>query len=191
MKVYLSILAILIMVSSCQENNKEGAHLNNKILKEKTAKKKEEEAIKDQKSRKLLTKAHYEAFFPKQLDAYDLINIAESEIMGIGTAAYIKGKNYGISLTYYVTDGYAKGSAAIRNFDYSYQSNHKWPEGTEFISKERDGFKTVALLRHKYNNYKVSILYNKRFVLTVEGQEKPDELWEYLKQADLKLLDFY
>ena len=191
MKTYLSILVILFMMFSCQEKKNGDADLNAKIIKEKIAQKTDKEARKDQKPKNILTKAKYEEFFPKQLDTYNLINIAESESMGIGTATYIKGKDYAISLTYYVTDGYTKGSAAIRNFEGSYQSNQDWPEGTELISKEREGFKTVALLRHKYNKYKVSILYNKRFVLTVEGHEKPDELWEYLKQADLKLLDSY
>lgn len=191
MKRYIRIFVILIMVSSCQENKKERADLNAITKKDKTAQKKVMKAIKDQKPKKILTKAQYDEFFPNQLDVYNLINIAESEFMGSGTASYIKGKDYGIGLTYYVTDGYTKGAAAIRNFEDSYQSNHQWSDGSERISKERDGFKTVALLREKYNSYKISMLYNKRFVLTVEGHEKPDELWEFSKKADLQILDSY
>ena len=88
-----------------------------------------------------------------------------------------------------MTDGHRKGSAALRNFKSSYESNTKAPEGREYIRKERDGFKTFALLEHKFNSYKISTIYNNRFQLTVQGREKPDELWEYLKQADLQILD--
>ncbi len=189
MKTYLRILVILIMVSSCQENKKKEGDLNAIIKKEKISQKKNKDASKVLKSKKMPTKAQFEAFFPKELDPYNLINVSVSETLGVGTGSYIKGKDYGNGMTYYVTDGYTKGSAAIRNFEGSYKSNQDWPEGTELISKERDGFKTVALLRHNYNNYKVSVLYNNRFVLTVEGHEKPDELWDYLKQADMKMLD--
>ena len=63
MKTYLRILVILILVSSCQENKKEGSNLNTKIIKEKTSNKKE--AIKNQNPKKILTKAQYEEFFQK------------------------------------------------------------------------------------------------------------------------------
>lgn len=85
----------------------------------------------------------------------------------------------------------SKGSAALRNFENSYQSTAKAPEGREFVRKERDGFKTVALLQPKFNTYNVAVIYKNRFQLTVEGHEKPDELWDYLKQADLEVLDLF
>ena len=144
---------------------------------------------KNEKSVEFPSELKFEAFFPKKIGPYNRINVGVSETIGVGSATYIKGEDYGNSMTYVVTDGYRKGSAAIRNFKGSYQSKQDWPEGTEFISQERDGFKTVALLRHNYNNYKVSTLYDNRFVITVEGHEKPDELWDYLKQADMKMLD--
>ncbi len=187
MKTYLRILVILILVSSCQENKKEDGHLDTTIRKEKTSQKKD--IPKDVKSAEFPVEAQFEAFFPKTLGPYNRINIGVSEVLGSASGAYIKGKDYGNLMTYYVTDGYRKGSAAIRNFEDAYQSNHKWSDGSERISIERDGFKTVALLREKYNTYKISMLYNNRFELTVEGHEKADELWGYLKQADMKMLD--
>lgn len=191
MKTYLKVLAILIMVSSCQENKKELGDSEIVIENKKTSKKKDLDASKDLRPTKIPTETEFEGFFPKEVGAYNLNNIGLSETLGVGTGFYIKGKDYGNFMHYYVNDGYTKGSAAIRNFEESYQSNHKWSDGSERISKERDGFKTVALLREKYNTYKISMLYNNRFVLTVEGHEKPDELWSYLKQANLKILDSY
>ena len=187
MKTYLGILVILIMMTSCQENEKQVVDINTITINDKTPQKKN--VSKDVKSAKLPTEAQFEAFFPTTIGPYNRINVALSETLGDGTGTYIKGKDYGNMMTYYVTDGYRKGSAAIKNFEDAYQSNHKWSDGSERISKERDGIKTVALLREKYNTYKISMVYNSRFELTVEGHEKVDELWGYLKQADLKSLD--
>ena len=189
MKAYLSLLAILIMASSCQENKKENGDLDAIVIKEKTTQ--EKKVPKDVKSAEFPTEEQFEAFFPKTIGPYNRITVGVSKSAGIGSGTYIKGKDYGNLMTYYVTDGYRKGSSAIKNFEDAYQSNHKWPDGSERISKEQDGYKTVALLREKYNTYKISMLYNNRFELTVEGHEKPDELWSYLKQADLKILDSY
>lgn len=186
MKSYLKILAVLVLLSSCQENKKEAENLEPILKKENTSKKKNE----DQKPEKMLTEAEFESFFPKVIDDYNLINVSTSVKSGIGTGSYIKGKDYGNIMHYYVTDGYRKGSAAIRNFEDAYQSEQKtWPDGSERIIEDRDGYKTVALLREKYKTYKISTLYKNRFELTVEGHEKTDELWNYLKQADLKILD--
>lgn len=191
MKAYLKILVVLIIVSSCKEDKKAGENLDPIIKKENTSKKRNKDAPKPQNPEKMLTKADFESFFPKVIGVYNLINVGVEEKQGYGTGTYIKGKDYGNIMHYSVNDGHAKGAAAIRNFEDGYQSNHKWSDGSERISKERDGFKTVALLREKYNTYKISTLYNNRFVLTVEGHEKPDEIWTYLKQADLKMLDSY
>ena len=190
MRTYVLILVLLFTLSSCQENKQEVEDLDNAVEKKKTSNT-ASETSKSQKPEKILTEADFERFFPKKINTYNLLSFSESESQGIGTATYIKGKDYGNIMHYFVTDGLRKGSADIRNFDESYLSNIDWPKGTELISMERDGFKTVAFLRHDYNNYKISVVYNNRFVLTVEGHEKPDELWDYLKQADLKLLDEY
>ena len=188
MKSFLKVLAVLLLVFSCNENKKETENFDPIIEKESTSKKKD----KAKKPEKMLSEAEFNSFFPKEIESYNLIGVSVSERDGIGTGTYIKGKDYGNIMHYYVTDGYRKGSAAIRNFEDGYQSDQKtWSDGSERISKERDGYKTVALLREKYNTYKISTLYNSRFELTVEGHEKPDDLWTYLKQADLQILDSY
>ena len=66
MKTYLRILVILIMVSSCQENKKKEGDLNAIIKKEKISQKKNKDASKVLKSKKMPTKAQFEAFFPKE-----------------------------------------------------------------------------------------------------------------------------
>ena len=181
-------MLISFFLFSCSESKKENS-FKSEVEKAKTSNKKDKEVSKDLKLTKELTTADLELFFPEKIGPYNRIAFGES--LGNGSATYIKGKDSGNIMHYYVTDGDRKGSSAIRLFEDSYQSNKKWPEGTELISTERDGFKTVALLRHNYNNFKISMIYNNRFKLTVEGHEKPDLLWSYLKQANLKILDTY
>ncbi|WP_417370693.1 hypothetical protein [Gelidibacter japonicus] len=188
-KTYLKIVMVFVLMTSCQDQEKEVSSLKSKLEKEQTSKKKKADVSENSKPLKTLTKADFERFFPKQIGDYNLIQVGEDKINGTGSGTYIKGKDYGDLITYYVTDGHRKGSAALRNFKSSYESNTKAPEGREYIRKERDGFKTFALLEHKFNSYKISTIYNNRFQLTVQGREKPDELWEYLKQADLQILD--
>lgn len=188
-KTYVKIVLVLMLITSCQDQKKETTGLRSTLELEEVSAKKKAVISKNSKPIKTLTKAEFERFFPKQIGDYNLIKVGEDKTTGNGSGTYIKGKDYGNMMTYYVTDGYTKGAAAIRNFENSYESNHTWSDGTERISKERDGYRTFALLQHRFNTYKVSMLYNNRFVLTVESHEKPDELWEYLKQADLQILD--
>lgn len=188
MKISLKLILVSVLIVSCQDQKKDASSLKSLLESQQTIQKKEK-VSKNPKSIKTLTKADFEHFFPKQIGDYNLIQVGEDKINGTGSGTYIKGKDYGKMMTYYVADGDRKGAAAIRNFEDSYQSNQTWSDGTERISKDRDGYRTFALLQHRFNKYKVSMLYNNRFVLTVEGHEKPDELWEYLKQADLQSLE--
>ena|SRR5690554_1233753 len=191
-KTYLKIIMVFALIASCQDQKKETTSLKSKLEMEKSSSQKKEATVsKNLESVKMLTKADFESFFPKQLGDYNLIQVGEDKVQGIGSGTYIKGKDYGNTMTYVVRDGHRKGSAALRNFENSYQSTIKAPEGREYIRKERDGFKTVALLQHKFNTYNVAVIYNNRFQLTVEGHEKPDELWTYLKQANLQILDVF
>lgn len=189
MKTYLKIIILFLVLVSCQNDNKKENSFKSELEKAKTSNKKDKDVSKDLKPTKILTNEVLNKFFPEKIGSYNRIVFGES--LGNGSATYINGTDYGDTMLYYITDGHKKGSAVIRNFEGSYQSNKEWPEGTELISMERDGFKTVALLRHNYNNYKISTIYNNRFALAVEGHEKPDALWSYLKQANLKILDSY
>ena len=186
MKTFLKIAIVCVLIIACKDQKNEPESLKSVIEKEKPTQKNEKI---DSKAVVLLTKEQYELFFPKQLGDYNLIQVGEDKVQGIGTGTYIKGKDYGNVMHYFVTDGHRKGSSALRNFKKSYESDEKAPEGREYVRKERDGYKTFALLEHKYNMYDVSAIYNNRFQLTVKGHEKPDELWTYLKQANLEILD--
>src|SRR5690606_21640015 len=129
--------------------------LRSKLKKENASHKKEAAVSENSKPIKILTKADFERFFPKQIGDYNLIKVGEDKTNGTGSGTYIKGKDYSNMMTYYVADGYTKGAAAIRNFENSYESNHTWSDGTERIIKERDGYRTFALLQHRFNTYKV------------------------------------
>ncbi|MDD3720989.1 MAG: hypothetical protein PHW92_00680 [Lutibacter sp.] len=189
MKTYLKIVMVFVLITSCQDQKKEVDSLKSVLEKAKQSEKKEKDVSKAEKPLKMVTKAQFESFFPKTIGDYNLINVAVDEKRGIGTGSYIKGKDYANGMTYFVTDGKVKGAAALRNFEYSYQSNDIAPEGREFVRMERDGFKTFAMLEHKYNTYDISTIYNNRFQLKVQTHEKPDVLWTYLKQANLQILD--
>lgn len=184
------MLSIFIVLMSCQEHKSDKGKIDFKTTLEKKSKEKSHEVSKKAEPKKVLTLAALESFFPEKIGAYNRIGVGETNA-GSGTATYIYEKDYGSVMYYFLNDGELKSSSRRRLFEEDYQSNHKWADGSERIRKERDGFRTVALLREQYNNYKISTLYNGRFILTVEGKEKPDVLWSYLKQADLKILDSY
>ena len=82
MKAFLKIVVVLILVTSCKEDKKDEQKLEPIIEKESTSKKKD----KRQNPEKVLTKADFESFFPKEIGDFNLINIAESQSQGIGTA---------------------------------------------------------------------------------------------------------
>ena len=139
----------------------------------------------------MLTKEQANDFFPKQIGDYKLINVYDKLLKtnGIASGTYIKGNDYNSSLTYTLEDGNRKGSAILKNFEDGYKSTAKGPKGTEYIRKERDGYKTIAFLQNNINRYSLSFIYNQRFKLSLEGVEKPDELWTYFKKEDVQKLN--
>ncbi|MBA6153165.1 hypothetical protein [Gelidibacter maritimus] len=151
MEAYLKIVMVFALLTSCQNSAKEVSGLSSELEKEKTPQKKEVVVSENSKPVKTLTKADFERFVPKQISVYNLIQVGEDKTTGAASGTYIKGKDYGNSMTYIVTDGRRKGSAALRSFKSIYESKTKAPEGREFVRKERDGFKTFALLKHKFN----------------------------------------
>lgn len=142
---------------------------------------------KQQEPLELLTKVQFNDFFPDYLGSNKRYNIFVLSAESMATAIYGDFKN---SINYSLTDG-AKKSAVVKNFDTSYASRLIGPEGTEYIKKERDGFKTIAFLQPKINRYNIEFIYNNRFKLVIEGYEHPDVLWSYVKKEDLEKLDSY
>ncbi|MEZ4842331.1 MAG: hypothetical protein R2821_12675 [Flavobacteriaceae bacterium] len=140
-----------------------------------------------------LTKQQATDFFPKQLGDYKLfhvdVNLLKSN--GSASASYVKGNDFDHSLTYSLEDGQHKGSAILKNFEASYNSDLKGPEGTSYIKKERDNYKTISFLQPGINQYEIRFIYKNRFRLTLEGAERPDELWKYVSEKDLQKLDSY
>ncbi len=140
-----------------------------------------------------LTKAEVENFFPKQLGDYKLFNVDVVLLKSNGTAGgtYIKNNDFNHSLVYTLEDGYRKGSAILKNFETSYASELKEPEGTKYIKKERDGYQTIAFLQPEIERNSIGFIYKNRFKLSMGGIEAPNVLWTYFHKEDLVKLDKY
>ena len=141
----------------------------------------------------VLTKAEVENFFPKQLGDYKLFNVDVVLLKSKGTAAgtYFKNNDFNHSLVYTLEDGQRKGSAILKNFETSYASELNGPEGTKYVKKERDGYKTIAFLQPGINRNSIGFIYKNRFKLSLEGVVAPDVLWAYFRKEDLVKLDKY
>ena len=140
-----------------------------------------------------LTKEQIENFFPEQLGDYKRFNVDFSLLKSNETASatYVKNNDFNHTLVYTLEDGMRKKSAILKNFEASYASELKGPEGTEYIKKVRDGYKTIAFLQPKINRNSLSFVYKNRFILSLGGVENPDALWQYVHKEDLEKLDNY
>ena len=125
-----------------------------------------------------LTKAQFSAFFPEYLGSHKRYNVHVSAPEAMATASYGDFKN---TFNYSLVDG-AKKKAVLKNFETAYHSDLKGPEGTEYIKKERDGFRTIAFLQPNIKRYTIEFIYKSRFRLFLEGSEHPDVLWSYIKK---------
>jgi hypothetical protein len=185
MEKSLTILIFIVFVFfSCNNKAQTNSGRGEMVLIQKTSESVSAEAH-------ALTKNEVELFFPKQLGDYRLFNVDVSLLKSKGTASgiYIRENDYDHSLSYTLEDGNRKGSAILKNFEDGYKSTTKGPKGTEYIRKERNGYKTIAFLQHNINRYTVSFIYNQRFLLSLEGVEKPDVLWSYFEKEDLQKLN--
>ncbi len=142
---------------------------------------------KQQQPLELLTKVQFNDFFPDYLGSNKRYNIFVMASEALATASYGDFKD---TFNYSLTDG-IKNTAVVKNFELSYTSDLKGPEGTEYIKMERDGYKTIAFLQPKINRYSIEFIYDNRFKLVIEGSEHPDVLWTYVKKSDLQKLDSY
>lgn len=89
---------------------------------------------------------------------------------------------------FFIQDGVGS-SAIVRGFYDALKFKNKGPEGTEFIYKERDGYKTIAFLQPNINRNFIRFIYEERFQITLEGPDSVEDLWSYIDFENLKKLD--
>lgn len=192
-KNYLKTLAVLVLMVSCQSNKKEAVSSNSTIEKENTSQEKDMVSSKDLQSKTIISDHQFGDFFPKEIGAYKLIEVTESTVLSstITSAFYVKGDNMKNNMEYSVEDGQKKGSSVLKDFDISYTYQNKGEGETEYIYKERDGYKTIAFLQPEENRNEIRFIYNQRFSIVLNGTDDADTLWTYIKEEDLKKLDTY
>ncbi|MCB0445773.1 MAG: hypothetical protein KDC68_09015, partial [Gelidibacter sp.] len=178
--IIFSLCAILL---SCKKESKSTDVLTTSHKEEAQNPKQEMSKMKTS----VLTKAQFHDFFPDYIGSHKQYNIYVAAPEAMATASY---GDFDNTFTYSLTDG-AKKPAVLKNFENSYASQLKGPDGTHYIKKERDGHKTIAFLQPKINRYLIEFIYNNRFKLSIEGSEHPDALWSYIKKEDLQKLDTY
>lgn len=144
-------------------------------------------STKEVKKTEALTRQQLNDFFPDYIGANKRFNVFIVSKESMGTASY---GSFDSSYNYSINDC-VKDDSVIKNFEVSYNASYNAPEGTEYIIKERDGFKTIAFLQPKINRYDIQFVYKNRFKLVLEGSEHPDILWSYIKKEDLEKLNNY
>jgi hypothetical protein len=192
-KNYLKTLTLFVLMVSCQSNKNEAVSSNSTIEKDNTSQKKDMVSSKDLQSKTSISDHQFGSFFPKEIGAYKLIEVTESTVLSrsITSAFYVKGDNMKNNMEYSVEDGHKKGSSVLKDFDISYTYQNKGEGETEYIYKERNGYKTIAFLQPEENRNEIRFIYNQRFSIILEGADDPDTLWTYIKEEDLKKLDKY
>lgn len=192
-KKYLKILTLFVLMVSCQSNKKEADSSNSAIEKDNTSQKKDMVSSKDLLSKTTISDQQFDDFFPKEIGAYKLIEVTESTVLSrtITSAFYVKGDNMKNNLEYSVEDGHKKGSSVLKDFEISYKYQNKGEGETEYIYKERNGYKTIAFLQPEENRNEIRFIYNQRFSIVLNGADHPDTQWTYIKEEDLKKLDTY
>lgn len=177
----ITCLIFLTLLSGCKEDAKNQTSSTN--VQSDTPK-------SDSKTtNEVLNKRQFQAFFPQQLGGYELKDVSVLASNAIATGTYIKGNDYNHSLVLTLQDGNRKGSGIIKNFDMSYGQDLKPAPGSEYIKKERDGYRTIALVQPQIGRNLIEFTYTNRFRISLEGVEDVDTLWSYLDKENLAILD--
>lgn len=190
MKIKILILVLpglFLCLLSCKNETKEETKVTNQSQKIELPKQKSNDSKKEQPKKTPLSKTQFEAFFPDYVGSNKRLSIFVYPGEPMATASY---GSFDSSYNYSVYDG-IKDNSVIKNFDTSYNAKHIAPEGTEYVLKERDGYKTIAFLQPKISRYDIQFVYNNRFKIVLEGPEHPNVLWSYIKKEELQKLDKY
>ncbi|MEE1963603.1 hypothetical protein V1387_12985 [Allomuricauda taeanensis] len=177
----IACLVFLTLLSGCKEDAKNQTSTTDVLS---NAQKSDSKTTND-----VLDKQQFQAFFPQQLGGYELKDVSVLASNAIATGTYIKGNDYNHSLVLTLQDGNRKGSGIIKNFEMSYEQDLKPAPGSEYIKKERDGYKTIALVQPQVGRNLIELTYKNRFRISLEGVEDVDTLWRYLDKENFAILD--
>ena len=184
-KVFLIFL--FVMICSCKNEKQSNSEISIENIDRELPNQKENNSKNEHQKITPLSKAEFEAFFPEYLGSNKRFNIFVYPGEPMATASY---GSFDSSYNYSVFDA-AKDNSVIKNFEMSYNAEQIAPEGTEYIVKERDGYKTIAFLQPNIKRYDIQFVYKNRFKIVLEGPEHADALWSYIKKSDLEKLDNY
>jgi hypothetical protein len=188
MKLIIIILICLFLsFTSCKNENNTKSVLPKKLQQIELPKQKVNDSLKRNLKEEPLNKEQLSDFFPDYLGSNKRFDIFMVSGDAMAVASY---GSFESNYNYSILDG-VKNKIAIENFEISYNTNLKTPEGTEYIKKEREGFKTIAFLQPNISRNNIQFIYKNRFKLVIEGPDHPDVLWSYIKKEDLKKLDTY
>jgi hypothetical protein len=186
---YFTLLLSLLFLACGSDAEKTNRRITTAIenAKQESAENENKEVKKSLNKKDRLTKEQLLELFPEKIGPHNKFNVyvAPGESVATGTYGDLKKP-----FTFSVSDG-AGRSSIVENFDLTYQSDLKGPEGTEYIKKERGNFKTLAFDQPGLHISNIAFIYNQRFRITLEGPENPDKLWEYIDFTNLKKLDKY
>jgi hypothetical protein len=178
------VLFLFVMICSCKNEKQPKSEISIENIDKELPKQKVNDSKNEKQKKTPLSKDLLEAFFPEYLGSNKRFNIFVVPGESIATASY---GSYQSSYSYSVNDA-IKDDSVIKNFEISYDANYNAPKGTEFIIKERSGFKTIAFLQPVIKRYDIQFVYKNRFKIVLEGPEHPDVLWSYIKKSDLEKL---
>ena len=196
MKNQFYVLSLLLLIISCNENPKETKrgsissateNLEEEVLTNSYQDSKSQKA--DYKTLKKLTPLSSKEllpFLPERLNK--LANFSMYAYPGnqqMATGSYGSLDN---AYNFSIEDG-AGSKAIVRNFFDSLKFKNQGPPETEYVYKDRDGYKTIAFLQPKIKRNQISFIYNNRFKISLLGPDNADILWSYIDFENLKKLD--
>ena len=196
MKTHIYVLSLLLLIISCKENS----NIEKQTLENSTIENKEGEVVTNSYQDSKDQKALYKDLKKKiPLSAEQIIPVLPEHINGnkkisehrFEASNQMANGTYGAydsPYNFWIEDG--SGSRAIvRSFFDSLKFKNQGPEDTEYVYKDRDGYKTIAFLQPKIKRNQISFIYNNRFKISLLGPDNADKLWSYIDFENLKKLD--
>ena len=196
MKTHIYVLSLLLLIISCKENS----NIEKQTLENSTIENKEGEVVTNSYQDSKDQKALYKDLKKKTpLSAEQIIPVLPEHINGnkkisehrFEASNQMANGTYGSfnsPYNFWIEDG-SGSKAIVRNFFDSLKFKNQGPEETEYVFKDRDGYKTIAFLQPKIKRNQISFIYNNRFKISLLGPDNADILWSYIDFENLKKLD--
>ena len=196
MKNHIYLLSLLILIVSCKDSPKEESKTTISSTIENTEEevltnplqitKSEKDIYKALKKKTPLTAEQIIPVLPEHINGNKKISehrFEASNQMANGTYG-----SFNSPYNFWIEDG-SGSKAIVRNFFDSLKFKNQGPEETEYVFKDRDGYKTIAFLQPKIKRNQISFIYNNRFKISLLGPDNADILWSYIDFENFKKLD--